>query len=185
MSIKYNFLQRVSAKVSISTTCLIGHGLYSSYLPAVVVASGDTGAGRALEDMSHCKWISLPKSYTNVNNQGISNTLASYITQMPTASSAIKAGTFITKAYITAEVYNIYNYAFNSAPYLRELWVYPTTPPTIQASSIGDTHADGWKIYVPYSPDHSVLAAYKAATNWLNYADKIFELDANGNIPSE
>jgi hypothetical protein len=30
-------------------------------------------------------------------------------------------------------------------------------------------------ICVPYSPDHSVLNAYKSATNWSNYADYIYE----------
>ena len=40
------------------------------------------------------------------------------------------------------------------------------------------------KIYVPYSADHSVLAAYKAASNWSDYANYIFELDVNGDIPN-
>lgn len=40
------------------------------------------------------------------------------------------------------------------------------------------------KIYVPYSSDHSILNAYKAASGWSDYADYTYELDANGNIPT-
>ena len=40
--------------------------------------------------------------------------------------------------------------------------------------SILHTQSD-CKIYVPYSADHSVLNAYKAANNWSTYADKMVE----------
>lgn len=40
------------------------------------------------------------------------------------------------------------------------------------------------KIYVPYSADHSILNAYKTTGNWTVYANYIFELDQNGNIPT-
>lgn len=40
------------------------------------------------------------------------------------------------------------------------------------------------KIYVPYSSDHSILDAYKAATNWSAYASKIYELNQDGTIPT-
>jgi len=57
-----------------------------------------------------------------------------------------------------------------------------STPPTLGTNSFYQT--TGVKIYVPYSVDHSVLAAYQAATNWSSYASQIYELDENGNIPS-
>ena len=46
-----------------------------------------------------------------------------------------------------------------------------TTPPTLG----GNNQFSGAKIYVPYSSDHSVLAAYKAADKWSLLADRIFE----------
>lgn len=49
-----------------------------------------------------------------------------------------------------------------------------TTPPTAGASTIF-TKSDDLKIYVPYSVDHSVLNAYKTATNWSTFADYIYE----------
>ena len=51
-----------------------------------------------------------------------------------------------------------------------------TTPPALVNSL--PSFAQGGKIYVPYSADHSILNAYKTATNWINYADYIFEESA-------
>ena len=55
----------------------------------------------------------------------------------------------------------------------------PTTPPIIGNQSPFTVKP----IYVSYSADHSILNAYKAADNWSTYADYIFELDENGEIP--
>ena len=67
-----------------------------------------------------------------------------------------------------------------------------TTPPTLgndqvfhRDNGFGSFYINsGIKIYVPYSSDHSILDAYKAATNWSVYANYIYELDENGDIPS-
>lgn len=47
-----------------------------------------------------------------------------------------------------------------------------TTPPTLANSS----YIIASKIYVPYSEDHSILAAYQSATNWSAFANKIEEI---------
>ena len=59
----------------------------------------------------------------------------------------------------------------------------PTTPPAIQSNTFLSTTSQ-LKIYVPYSADHSILDAYKTATNWTQFASRIYELDENGNIPT-
>ncbi len=67
-----------------------------------------------------------------------------------------------------------------------------TTPPTLgndqvfhRDNGLGGFYINsGIKIYVPWSSDHSILDAYKAATNWRVYANYIYELDENGDIPS-
>jgi hypothetical protein len=51
------------------------------------------------------------------------------------------------------------------------------TPPEASGSFI-------YALYVPYSSDHPILAAYKAASWWSGMASSIYELDQNGNIPS-
>ena len=64
-----------------------------------------------------------------------------------------------------------------NATVLKELHLLNTTPPSLSGtSSIGGP--SDLKIYVPYSADHSVLNAYKTATNWSSLASKIFEEDA-------
>lgn len=67
-----------------------------------------------------------------------------------------------------------------------------TTPPTLGNNQVfhrdnggGSFYVNtGMKIYVPYSVDQSILNAYKTATNWTVYADYIFELNADGSIPT-
>ena len=67
--------------------------------------------------------------------------------------------------------------AFNNARNLFEFHFQSTTPPTLANTNAFNnmTDAGGRKIYVPYSADHSVLNAYKTASNWSTYASYIFE----------
>lgn len=64
-----------------------------------------------------------------------------------------------------------------NATVLSEVHLLRTTPPTLAASSAIGGPSD-LKIYVPYSADHSVLNAYKTATNWSSLSSKIYEEDA-------
>ncbi len=51
-----------------------------------------------------------------------------------------------------------------------------TTPPTIVASSFASgALASDCIFLVPWSPDHSILDAYKAANNWSTYASQMYE----------
>ena len=56
---------------------------------------------------------------------------------------------------------------------LTTLIMKPTTPPALGSARI--RVKDILKIYVPYSEDHSILNAYKTATNWSTYADYMIE----------
>lgn len=58
-----------------------------------------------------------------------------------------------------------------------------TVPPSLGVNSWIGTNS-GLKIYVPYSSDHSILDAYKAATNWSAKASKMYELNQDGTIPT-
>jgi hypothetical protein len=62
----------------------------------------------------------------------------------------------------------------NSISYAKNisyLHMAAATPPTLANSSC----ISASKIYVPYSEDHSILAAYQSATNWSALASKIEE----------
>lgn len=50
-----------------------------------------------------------------------------------------------------------------------------TTPPTLANNNAFSDNSSAFKIYVPYSADHSVLNAYKTATNWSTYASYMVE----------
>ena len=57
---------------------------------------------------------------------------------------------------------------------LLEMHIKATTPPTISTNTFRNM-SNTCVIYVPYSADHSVLAAYQAATNWSSKASQMQE----------
>ena len=111
------------------------------------------------------------------------------ITSIPTDSGGTNGGCFgrctrLTEVTIPATVTSIGQYAFGGCSALATVICLPTTPPTLVNSNAFTSNKSGRKIYVPYSADHSILDAYKAASNWSSYASYIYELDENGNIPT-
>ena len=76
---------------------------------------------------------------------------------------------------IPSGVTKINKNAFNTCYSLKEVHMLPTTPPTLADSTIFTTVHPEFKIYVPQSENHAVLDAYKAASNWSTWADKIEE----------
>ena len=92
--------------------------------------------------------------------------------------------TSITSITLPSSITSIGTGAFYYCSGLTTLVLEATTPPTLSnTNALTGTNAN-LKIYVPYSADHSILNAYKAATNWSSYASKMYELDENGNIPT-
>lgn len=88
-------------------------------------------------------------------------------------------GAFLREVYkvekftVPATVTTISQRAMNSS-LLKELHMLPTTPPTLEnTNAMPNTFR--LTIYVPYSADHSVLAAYKSASNWSSFASIIQE----------
>lgn len=89
----------------------------------------------------------------------------------------------ILSADIPSSVTNIGASAFYQCSQLATVIIRATTPPTLSNTNAFSNNASGRKFYVPYSADHSILNAYKAASNWSTYASAIFELDEDGNVP--
>ena len=99
----------------------------------------------------------IPGTYVTIND----NTLnSSYIKKLTIPASVITIGG---------------TSAFGSNPYLSEIHMLPTTPPTLSNSGSFGGGPSNRVIYVPYSADHSILNAYKTATNWATYADQMQE----------
>jgi hypothetical protein len=108
---------------------------------------------------------------------------------VPSTITGIKAYVFyrnntIVSVDMPSSVTSIGASAFYNCSALATLILRAATPPTLSnTDALSGTNAN-LKIYVPYSADHSILDAYKGATNWSSYASKMYELDEDGNIPT-
>lgn len=137
--------------------------------------------------------LNLP-NLTSIGNQSFVNTKISKIsslgniTSLPGVSSSSDGGIFhgctnLTEVKLPATLTSIGQYTFKDCSNLSFITIEATTPPSLGANAFYGTNST-FKIYVPYSDDHSILAAYQAATNWSAYASQMYELDANGEIPT-
>lgn len=79
---------------------------------------------------------------------------------------------------------------FQNCPAMRTLVCYATTPPSVGTNAFrtGGTQRVV-TVYVPYSADHSILAAYQSATGWAlpgagSGLKEFIELNQDGTIPS-
>lgn len=77
---------------------------------------------------------------------------------------------------IPASVTTIEHAAFWECTSLTTVTVMATTPPTLQNNTVLHGNTSLMRIYVPYSADHSILNAYKSATNWTELANLMEEI---------
>lgn len=77
---------------------------------------------------------------------------------------------------VPSTVTTINTYVF-SETFVPEFHILAETPPTLSGTNAFHTFA-GMKIYVPYSSDSSVLAAYQAASNWSSLSSYLVEESA-------
>jgi hypothetical protein len=76
---------------------------------------------------------------------------------------------------IPATVTNIGASAFNNCYNITEYHFKSTTPPILNNENAFTGIRNDCVIYVPYRADHSILNAYKTATNWSTYASRMQE----------
>ena len=77
----------------------------------------------------------------------------------------------------------IANSNFTNMQQIQTIVVNVATPPTMTGSTYWTNTNNTFKLYVPYSDDHSILNAYKSATGWSTKANQIYELNSDGTIP--
>ena len=122
-------------------------------LPYGAVRAAQNIGGRSIEK------VTVPGDYTVIGSS--------------TTTYFVGATTLLKKLTISASVTSVKEYALYNNKGLKELHMLPTTPPTLSATyPFSGTPAT---IYVPYSEDHSILNAYKTATNWSTYSSRIQE----------
>lgn len=81
----------------------------------------------------------------------------------------------LTSLTIPKDVISIGRQAFYGCRAMSEYHFKPTTPPTLANSNAFSNIPSDCIIYVPYSEDHSILNAYKTATNYGGQASKMQE----------
>ena len=118
--------------------------------------------------------MTLPNSITTLGKQAFYDMQNLTEVNLPESLTAIPGALFfgcykLTEMTIPAGVTSIASTPFSNCYSIGAYHLRPTTPPTL-AGTFSNSIAGDCKIYVPYSEDHSVLEAYKAATNWSTYA---------------
>ena len=139
-------------------------GSYAFYgckgLREVTIPPGVTSFGTyAFSNCDSLQQITIPSGVTTIGNYALQSCLA------------------LQKITIPSTVTSIGSSAFTTCRSVKEYHFEPTAPPTLGGTSAFSNIPSDCKFYVPYSEDHSILDAYKAATNWSTYASRMVEED--------
>lgn len=89
-------------------------------------------------------------------------------------SGAFSGARSLTSITLPSSITTIGDNAFASTKSLNRVYIYAESVPTLSSNSFSGSTIE--HIYVPYSADHSILNAYKGASNWSTYADIIEEM---------
>ena len=127
--------------------------------------------------------ITIPEGVTSIGSSAFSNCHSLTTVTIPEGVTSIGSSAFsnchsLTTVTIPESVTSIESSAFYGCYGLGEVHLRRTTPPTLSNSSAFSGNSSDRIFYVPYSEDHSVLEAYKTATNWSSYANNMVEESA-------
>lgn len=150
-----------------------------SGLKSVTIGNAVTSLGyEAFQYCTGLKSIVIPNSVTSIDEYVFYNCIGLTSITIPGSVTSIERGMFhrctgLTNVTILGSVTSIGSYAFLECYKLISITLKSTTPPTLGSSTIPTTIE---KIIVP----KSAINAYKSATGWSQYADKIvYEVDSS------
>ena len=148
----YRCTSLTSITIPNSVTSIGGFGFYDcSNLTDIIIPNGVTTInGRTFSYCSNLSSIIISDSVTDIGSEAFSYCKSLENITMPESVT-----------YIGGDV-------FKGCNSLKDIYLEPTTPPTITSTSVVLSQV---KFHVPIGSGN----AYKSATNWSNYADKIVE----------
>lgn len=156
---------------------------YSGLHLAEVISIPDTIAGEigqcAFTDCYIVTKLNVPVGVTAIGAQAFESCYNLRHVELPEGVTTIGARAFegcfgIEDFVIPSTVTKINAFAFLYNDGANSFHVKATTPPVMEPTAFTEV-AGNLRIYVPYSEDHSILAAYVAATGWSGKADQIVE----------
>ena len=155
------------------------HTYIDGYDYHLIVISGLTSLGyEAFQYCSGLKSIVISNSVTSIDEYVFYNCIGLTSITIPDSVTSIERGMFhrctgLTNVTILGSMTSIDSYAFLECYKLISITLKSATPPTLGSSTIPITIE---KIIVP----KSAISAYKAASGWSTYADKIvYEVDSS------
>ena len=150
-------------------------------LTSITIPDGVRSIGRyAFSSCYSLTSIAIPDGVTSIGLNAFNSCYSLTSITIPDGITSIEQSAFsscysLTSITIPDGVRSIGRYAFSSCYAISEYHMLPTSPPTLSNVTAFTDIASDCIIYVPYSEDHSVLEAYKTATNWSTYASKMQE----------
>lgn len=150
-------------------------------LSAITIPASVTRIGTyAFNNAVALSAITIPADVTNINTFTFNNNLSLTAVEIPASATSIGQSAFsgcraLSAITIPAGVENIRTNAFNGCYGVKVFTLLPTEPPALaNANAFANIAADA-RIVVPWSEDHSILAAYQGADNWSELAAIIVE----------
>ena len=180
--------------VALPTTCtIIGMGCFNGCTKlATVTGTGNVQTirqyaftGTKVTSMNLDSVTTI--AYRSFNNSSLAELVVPSLQTIggdSTSTNGAFYNTPLTRVDIGSSCTSIGDRAFHGCTRLVTFIVRATTPPSLGGNTFASTNST-FKIYVPYSADHSILNAYKAATNWSSRASYIFEINPNGTIGND
>lgn len=190
--------------ISLSNYTVVDSAVFPncSGLTSVIIGNGVTSiGGSAFQGCSGLTSITIPNSVTSIGRSAFANCSGLTNIIIPNSVTSMDRGAFVSCSKLTSVtisngvtsiianafmmcseltsitipdgVTSIGDFAFNSCNKLKKVIIKATSVPTLSSSSFPNSIE---KIVVP----KSAINAYKAASNWSSYADKIvYEVDSS------
>ena len=150
-------------------------------LSSIVIPEGVTSiVSSVFHSCNSLSSIVIPEGVTSIVSNAFYNCHSLSSITIPEGVTSIVSNAFyncysLSSIVIPEGVTSVEGSAFSNCYGMAEYHFLPITPPAIANKNAFNNIQTDCIIYVPYSEDHSILEAYKTATNWSIYASHMQE----------